>query len=219
MNWTHSSGYRPVVVSPESMIASAVDQTALAMSLTSARVGTGEVIMDSSRWVATMTGLRCRMQASTARFWNSGRVSIGTSIPRSPRAIITASEATMISSRLVMPDWSSTFAMMRAVLFELREQPPEDVDVVGLANKRKREEVDLLLDAYGDVGAVLCRQGRQADLHAGKVDVAPAVESCRHDDAAAHARRGRAQHLQPNEAAVDQDDGPLATRPRPSGDN
>ena len=106
------------MVSPESMMASAVDQTAPAMSLTSARVGTGEVIIDSRRWVATMTGLRCRMQASTVRFWIRGRSSIGTSIPRSPRATITASDATMISSRFASPDWSSIFATIRAVLFE-----------------------------------------------------------------------------------------------------
>ncbi len=75
MNWTHSSGYRPVVVSPESMMASAADHTAPAMSLTSALVGTGERIMDSSRCVArTITGLRCRMHASTIRFWIRGQV-------------------------------------------------------------------------------------------------------------------------------------------------
>ena len=58
MNWTHSSGYLPVVVSPESMMASAVAHTAPAISLTSARVGTGEEIIDSSSCVATMTGFR-----------------------------------------------------------------------------------------------------------------------------------------------------------------
>ena len=46
-----------MVVSPLNMIASACSKTALATSVISARVGNGFVIIDSSIWVATMTGL------------------------------------------------------------------------------------------------------------------------------------------------------------------
>ena len=55
-------GWSPTLVSPESITASAPSSTALATSLASARVGAGLVIIDSSIWVATMTGL-----ASSAR--------------------------------------------------------------------------------------------------------------------------------------------------------
>ena len=54
---THSSGYRPVVVSPDSITASARSRTAVEMSEISARVGMGAEIIDSSKWVAMITGL------------------------------------------------------------------------------------------------------------------------------------------------------------------
>ena len=54
---TASIGYLPTLVSPDSMIASAPSRTALAQSLASARVGREFSIIDSSIWVATMTGL------------------------------------------------------------------------------------------------------------------------------------------------------------------
>ena len=54
---TASTGYPPAAVSPASMIASTPSSTALAASLTSARVGRGSVRIDSSTWVATMTGM------------------------------------------------------------------------------------------------------------------------------------------------------------------
>ena len=49
------------------MIASACSKTALAMSVISARVGTGFSTIDSSMCVATMTGLPKRMQRFTMR--------------------------------------------------------------------------------------------------------------------------------------------------------
>ena len=53
---TASIGYFPAAVSPASMIASAPSSTALAASLTSARVGRGDSRIDSSTCVATITG-------------------------------------------------------------------------------------------------------------------------------------------------------------------
>ena len=72
---TQRMGCLPVVVSPESMTESASSKTALEMSVTSARVGTGVWIIDSSMCVATMTGLRAAMAMATALRWISGRVS------------------------------------------------------------------------------------------------------------------------------------------------
>ena len=57
---TVSMGYSPTLVSPDSITASAPSSTALATSEASARVGAGLVIIDSSIWVATMTGLALR---------------------------------------------------------------------------------------------------------------------------------------------------------------
>ena len=53
---TAAAGSWPMAVSPESMRALVPSKTALATSLTSARVGVGAEIIDSSIWVAVMTG-------------------------------------------------------------------------------------------------------------------------------------------------------------------
>ena len=54
---TVRAGYAPAAVSPASMIASTPSSTALAASLTSARVGRASLVIDSSTWVATITGM------------------------------------------------------------------------------------------------------------------------------------------------------------------
>ena len=66
MVWTASIGYLPTLVSPDSITASAPSSTALAQSEASARVGRGFSIIDSSIWVATMTGLALRRASSIA---------------------------------------------------------------------------------------------------------------------------------------------------------
>ena len=60
---TARTGYCPAAVSPASMIASAPWSTAVAASLTSARVGRGSVRIDSSTCVATITGTPERARA------------------------------------------------------------------------------------------------------------------------------------------------------------
>src|ERR1700674_1418939 len=54
---TASTGNLPAADSADSMMASAPSYTAVATSETSARVGTGDWIIDSSIWVATTTGV------------------------------------------------------------------------------------------------------------------------------------------------------------------
>ena len=83
------------------MIASAPSKIAVATSETSARVGTGLLIIDSSIWVATMTGLPARRQARVISFCTPGTFSSGISTPRSPRATISASARSRMSSSLV----------------------------------------------------------------------------------------------------------------------
>ncbi len=104
-------GYSPTLVSPDSITASAPSSTALATSDASARVGRGAEIIDSSIWVATMTGLALRRAFSTMSFWTIGTSSSGSSTPRSPRATMTPSKASMMPSRLSTACGFSILAM------------------------------------------------------------------------------------------------------------
>ena len=94
---TVSTGYLPTAVSPLSITASAPSRRAFATSLASARVGLGFSVMDSSIWVATMTGLPLWLQASMIFFWSSGTSHGGISMPRSPLATMMPSLASIIS--------------------------------------------------------------------------------------------------------------------------
>ncbi len=107
---TVSTGYLPTLVSPESITASAPSSTALATSDASARVGREFSIIESSIWVATMTGLAFSRHSCTARFCTSGTWSSGSSTPRSPRATMTPSKASTIASRLSTASGFSTLA-------------------------------------------------------------------------------------------------------------
>ena len=69
---TLSAGYRPVAVSAESMRASAPSRVAFATSLASARVGRSELTIDSSIWVATITGFPCRRHRTMISFCRTG---------------------------------------------------------------------------------------------------------------------------------------------------
>ena len=104
-------GYSPTLVSPDSITASAPSSTALATSEASARVGAGLLIIDSSIWVATMTGLALRRAFSTTRFCRNGTSSSGHSTPRSPRATMNPSKAFTISLRLSIACGFSIFAI------------------------------------------------------------------------------------------------------------
>ncbi len=95
---TASVGCAPTLVSPDNINASAPSRTAFATSETSARVGLDAPIIVSSIWVATMTGFAFRRARAIARFCTSGTSSSGISTPRSPRAIMKPSKASMISS-------------------------------------------------------------------------------------------------------------------------
>ena len=97
---TVSTGYPPDAVSAESMTQSTPSITAVATSDASARVGIGLSIIDSSIWVATTTGLPTRRQMRVMSFCAPGTRSGGNSTPRSPRAIITPSDATIKSSKI-----------------------------------------------------------------------------------------------------------------------
>ena len=96
---TARMGYLPAAVSPDSMTASEPSKTAFATSLASARVGRGLSIIDSSIWVAVMTGLEASRHARIRRFCTIGTSCIGISMPRSPRATITPSESSRMAPK------------------------------------------------------------------------------------------------------------------------
>lgn len=108
---TVSVGCLPTLVSPESITASVPSMTALATSEASARVGRALSIIESSIWVATMTGLALRLASFTARFWTIGTCSRGISTPRSPRATMMPSKAATMSSMFSTACGFSTLAM------------------------------------------------------------------------------------------------------------
>ena len=76
---------------------------ALATSATSARVGRGLRIIESSICVAVMTGLYALLHLRMMVFWMWGTWAAGTSTPRSPRATMMPSEASRISSKFLTP--------------------------------------------------------------------------------------------------------------------
>ena len=85
---------------------------ALATSLTSARVGTGLRSMESSIWVAVITGLPAMTVLRMIFFWTRGTSWRGISTPRSPRATIVPLAAATISSRFRTASSFSILAMM-----------------------------------------------------------------------------------------------------------
>ncbi len=110
--WT---GYSPTLVSPDSITASAPSSTAFATSEASARVGAGLEIIDSSIWVATMTGLALRRAFWTTSFCRNGTSSSGHSTARSPRATMKPSKAAITSSRFSIACGFSILAMTGSI--------------------------------------------------------------------------------------------------------
>mmetsp|Transcript_15487 Transcript_15487/g.36286 ORF Transcript_15487/g.36286 Transcript_15487/m.36286 type:complete len:291 (+) Transcript_15487:1239-2111(+) len=98
---TASHGNLPLAASPLSMTASAPSQIALATSETSARVGTGWLIMLSTTCVALMTNNPASLDFLMSIFWANGTRSTSSSTPKSPRATINASDLEMMPSMFV----------------------------------------------------------------------------------------------------------------------
>ena len=160
---TVSMGYSPTLVSPDSITASAPSRTALATSEASARVGAGLEIIDSSIWVATMTGLALRRALSMTRFCRNGTSSSGHSTPRSPRATMKPSNASMTSSRLSIACGFSILAMTGSITPSSRMIVADVLDVLGRAHERQRDEVDRQVQREAQVLDVLLRHRRHAD--------------------------------------------------------
>ena len=130
----------------------------MATSETSARVGTGSTIIDSSIWVATTTGLPARRAARVICFWRAGTVSSGSSTPRSPRATMMPSAISRISSS----------AVERRRLLDLGHHAGASGDelarlgdVIGALHEGQRDPVDAEIGGEIEIGAVLFGQRRE----------------------------------------------------------
>ena len=101
-----------MAVSADSMTASAPSKIAVATSETSARVGRRCVTIDSSIWVATITGTLAPRACRMISFCMWGTSSSGTSTPRSPRATMTASTVVRMPGRFSRTSCRSSLATM-----------------------------------------------------------------------------------------------------------
>ena len=113
---TTNTGYWPVAVSPLNITASVPSNTALATSVVSLRFGLIRSIILSIICVATITGLALCKHLRMICFWINGTCSTGISTPRSPRAIMIASDSRMISRILRTASGFSIFAITFVLL-------------------------------------------------------------------------------------------------------
>ena len=109
---TVSTGYLPAAVSADSITASVPSSTALATSLTSARVGTGLTIMLSIIWVAVIAILSISRAIRIIFFCSAGTVALPTSTARSPRATMMPSLARRMASSCGMASLRSILAII-----------------------------------------------------------------------------------------------------------
>ena len=140
---------------------------ALATSETSARVGRGEATIEASIWVAVIEGREYLPASASSRRCTPGTCSIGSSIPRSPRATITpAVTALTISSARSAACGFSIFAITG-----MSEPPVRTRRSTGARSSARRTNETAsrsipLLDREVDPGQVLAARRRQADLGA-----------------------------------------------------
>ena len=158
----------------------------MATSATSARVGREELTIESSIWVAVIDGRASLPAIRSSCFWTIGTSSIGSSIPRSPRATITQSAARMISSAASTAWGFSILAISgrrvcrRTLVTSSARADERQRDQVDADRLAEAEHVEVLLGDRGqparrarDVEA-LARGDRAADLDRG-LDLAVAL--------------------------------------------
>ena len=100
-----------MAVSPASITADVPSRIALATSVSSARVGIGLRSIESSIWVAVMTGFPALTVVRIVFFWTRGTCWRGSSTPRSPRATMVPLAAATISARFATASRFSILAM------------------------------------------------------------------------------------------------------------
>ena len=108
---TARTGYSPTAVSADNMTASVPSRTAVATSVTSALVGRGECVIDSSISVAVIDTLALALVRARMSFCADGTLSIDSSTPRSPRATMAPCASVRMSSRFAYPTALSILAI------------------------------------------------------------------------------------------------------------
>ena len=202
---TATMGCSPTLVSPDSITASAPSSTALATSLASARVGAGELIIDSSIWVATMTGFALRRALSMMSFWWIGTSSSGHSTPRSPRATMMPSKASTISSMLSIAWGFSILAMIGTKMPSSRITARTSSASPAWRTKLSAMKSTPRLQRPAQVLGVLLRQRRDGHGDAGQVDALVVGDLAGHDDLGDDVGVVDRDDLQPDLAVVDQE--------------
>src|ERR1043166_1925301 len=199
---TASTGYCPAADSAESITASAPSKIAVATSDTSARVGTGLVIIDSSICVATTTGLPAARAERVMCFWMPGTFSSGISTPRSPPATLLAPAKWPVSDArrahptpLLFGDTAPPAAARD--LLRLR-------DVLRPLDEGERDPVDAGIEASFEVGAVLVGQRRERDGRVGQAHALARRELAADLDARDRALGRCLDRGQPHLAVVEQ---------------
>ncbi len=111
------------------MTASAPSRTALVTSVTSARVGRGEDVIDSSISVAVIESRALAFVRDKMSCWAAGTLSKESSTPRSPLATMAPAASSRMSSRFRYPMALSILAMTGvpwASFFTIRTSSPDD---------------------------------------------------------------------------------------------
>ena len=198
---TASTGYWPAADSADSMTASAPSKMAVATSETSARVGTGEVIIDSSICVATTTGLPVARPMRVICFCTPGTFSSGISTPRSPRATISASASSMISA-------SRCHRLRLLDLGHDRGAAARDLlgfgDVLRPLDEGQRHPVDAGIERGFEIGAVLSSSAENGMVGVGQADALAVGQFAADLDARHHALGLGLGDGEPHLAVVDQ---------------
>jgi hypothetical protein len=160
----------PAAVSADSITASVPSSTALATSETSARVGTGERIIDSIICVAVMVSLFLSRARRIIFFCRAGTAASPTSTARSPRATMMPSEASRISSRLVDGFDALDLGDQHGAAAGGAHQLARHVHVGGALREGDGDEIDADLRRRLDVVHVLGGQRRRGQAAALAVD-------------------------------------------------
>src|ERR1700726_2162793 len=181
---TPSTGYCPAPDSAESLAASGASKIAVATSDTSARVGTGLVIIDSSICVATTTGLPARRGARELLLHARHL------LKRHFHAEVAARDHDGVSEIENVAD-----AADRLRLFDLRHDggaAARDLlrvgDILGALDEREPDPVDAGVERGFEIGMILRGQRRGRDGGVGQAHALAARQLAADYDLGQHAR-------------------------------
>ena len=201
---TALTGNAPAAVSPASMMASAPSSTALAASLTSARVGLGSTRIDSNTCVATMAGKPERACAPDDLLLHARHL-----LERHLEAEIAARD-----HHALRDPQDGVEVVDRGRTLDLGDErrraagPLDDLartsDIFRRLHEAQRHEVHAEAQAELQVVDVFVGQRRRRQRHAGSVDALVPAERSAVDDDDLEARRGSADDLELDAPVVEQ---------------